>query len=213
LKAIGMLAAAPMLLCGAALALPISLVAGICHGAAQVDSSKPRDFTVGAAGVAGFSRTRKDLQDAEKGLREGLDEMGTKKLAPGEKPYDIPLMKTAKTLAIGAASAAVGGATGVVCALLSMGRQIGAGVAHAAADPTLHLPGKVLAGAGAVLGGVAQGASYGLAGAFNVLGRGVADTWKKDSLVEGGESALRRAADLVKAAVAPEATLTHEVAP
>ncbi len=209
-KVIGSLLAAPFLAAGVVLALPLSLVAGVIHGVGQVDSSQPRELTVGSAAVAGYDKTRKDWQSGEKSIEQSFDDMGNRKLAPGEKPFDIPLAKLGKTLVVGAASAAVGGAAAIVSAGLSAGRQIGVGLKNAVTESNLNVAGRAVAGAGAIVGGVVQGATYGLGSGLGVLHRGVVDTWEKDSSVDGASSALKRTADVLKAAVSPENTLTYE---
>lgn len=213
LKVIGSIAAAPALVAFAALAFPVSVVAGIVHGVREVDPSKPRELTVGAAGVQGYAKTRGHWVEAESDMHRSFENLGNEKLAPGEKPIDIPLIKTGKTIAVGAASAAVGGVTGVVCAAVSTGRQVAVGVAKAATDDSLNLPGRVVAGAGAVIGGVVQGVTFGAASALGTLGQGIHETWKKDSLVEGGRAAIERAAMSVKAAASPESLLQEAPAP
>ena len=207
LKVIGSIVAAPALVAVAALALPVSVVAGVAHGVHEVDSSKPREFTVGAAGVQGYAKTRGHWVEAEKDWQDGLARMGNEKLGPGEKPVDIPLIKTGKTLAVGAASAALGGVTGVVCATVSGVREVAVGVAKAATDDSLNLPGRALAAAGAVVGGITQGVAFGAASTIGTLGQGISQTWKNDSLVSGGRAAVRRAAQSVEAAASPESLL------
>lgn len=213
LKIIGSLVAAPVLAVAAAVSVPVSLVAGMAYGAGQVDSSKPREFTVGAAGAQGYAKTRAGWEKATQGLKEGFEELGNEKLAPGEKPFDIPLIKTAKTVAMGVVSAAVGGVAGAVCAVVGTGRQIAGGVAKAVTDKNLNLPGKVIAGAGAVIGGAVQGVTYGVASGVSILGKGLSETWKQDSVVQGGKAVLDHAARSIKAAAAPESTLLREVPP
>lgn len=207
LKIIGSLLLAPAVVLAAAVALPVSIGAGIYQGAKQVDSSKPREFTVGDAAVQGYQKTREGWQEATKSLKESLDDLGNEKLDPGEKPVDIPLIKTAKTLAVGVASVALGGVAGVMCAIVGTGRQIAGGVARAFTDENLNLPGRVLAAGGAVVGGVAQGVTYGAASALSVVGKGIAETWKEDSLAEGASAAFDRASRSVAAAASPGSLL------
>ena len=54
LKILGTLAAAPVIAAGAVVALPVCAVAGMVHGARSVDSSRPRELTLGQAAVQGF---------------------------------------------------------------------------------------------------------------------------------------------------------------
>lgn len=213
LKVIGSALLLPAAALAVAVALPISLGAGIFHGADQVDSSKPREFTVGAAGVQGYKKTRAGWEKATNALREGFQEMGSEKLKEGEKPVDIPIIKSAKTLAMGAAAIAVGGVAGAMCAIVSTGRQVATGIAHAFTDSTLNLPGKVLAAGGAVIGGVAQGATFGATSALSIAGKGIGETWKKDSIVEGARATMNRATQSVAAAASPESLLQPEAPP
>lgn len=210
LKVLGSAFLLPAAAVAVAVSAPVSLVAGMVYGAGQVDSSKPREFTVSAAGVAGYGKTRAGWEKAGKALQEGLADLGNEKLQPGEKPLDIPILKTAKTLAVGVASAAVGGIAGAVCAVVSAGRQIGAGVARAVTDPNLNLPGKAIAAAGAVVGGAVQGVTYGLATGVSVVGTGFSETWKQDSLVGGTKAVMGHAGRSIAAAAAPERTLLEE---
>ena len=213
LKIIGSLLLAPAVALAAAVALPVSVGVGIYKGAGAVDSDKPREFTVGAAAARGYNETREGLQSAATSVKKGLEEMGSEKLEPGKKPIDIPLIKTAKTLAVGVASVALGGVTGAVCAIIGSGRQIASGVARAVTDENLNLPGRVLAATGAVVGGVAQGVTYGAAGALTVVGKGLGETWKEDSLAEGAGAAFDRAASLVTAAASPSSLLQPQAPP
>lgn len=210
LKIIGSAFVLPVVGVVAAIAAPVSLVAGIVFGVGEVDSSKPREFTVGEAGVQGYGKTRTGWEKATASLKEGLQELGNENLAPGEKPFDIPLIKTVKTIAVGVAAAAVGGVAGAVCAVVSAGRQIGGGVVKAFADKNLNIPGKLIAAAGAVVGGAVQGATYGLASGVSILGKGFSETWKQDSIVGGGKAVLTHAAQSIAAAAAPETTLLQE---
>ncbi len=207
LKILGSLAAAPLVAAGAAVALPVCAVTGLFHGAQTVDRSAPRELTLGQAAVNGFEKTRQRFQDHTSEIRQDLAEFGSRKLEDGEKPIDIPLIKTAKTLAMGAAAAAVGGVTGVVCALVGTVRQVGVGLIRTLGDPNLNVPGKVLAGAGAVIGGTVQGLAFGTGSAVSILGKGLTETWKRDSIMQGTQAILRHAVESIKTAAAPETTL------
>ncbi len=213
LKILGTLAAAPLVAASAAIALPICAVAGLVHGARTVDRTAPRELTIGQAAVNGFQKTRQSFQETVSGLRDDFRDLGARKLEPGEKPIDIPLIKTAKTLAMGVAAAAVGGVTGAVCAVIGTARQVATGVAQALRDETLNLPGKMIAGTGAVLGGTIQGVAFGTGSAVSILGRGLSETWKQDSMVKGTQAILAHAVSSVKTAAAPERTLLQESAP
>ncbi len=213
LKILGTLAAAPVIAAGAVVALPVCAVAGMVHGARSVDSSQPRELTLGQAAVQGFEKTRSSLSHFVAETKDELREMGSRKLEPGQKPFDIPLIKTAKTLAMGAAAAAVGGVTGVVCAVVGSVRQVANGLGRALRDQNLNLPGKVIAGAGAVIGGAVQSVAFGAGSAVSILGQGVAETWKQDSMLRGGEAILKRAVASVQTAASPQAALLEEMKP
>ncbi|MBS2033476.1 hypothetical protein JST97_00700 [bacterium] len=210
LKIIGSVVAAPAMVAGGVLGLPISLFAGMYQGGDEVDSSKPRQFTIGAATKEGYTKTKAGWDSITKGALEAFEEMGTEKLAEGQKPVDIPIIKTAKTLAIGVTAAAVGGIAGAVSAVVSAGRQIGAGVAQSVTDSSLNLGGKLLGSAGAVVGGTVHGLTYGLGTFASVTGQGFSETWKKDSVIQGGSRVFSQAWTSVAASAAPQGTLLQE---
>ncbi len=213
LKILGTLVAAPVVAAGAVVALPVCAVAGMVHGARSVDSSQPRELTIGQAAVKGFEKTRSSFQDFVAETKQELKEMGSRKLEEGEKPFDIPLIKTAKTLAMGAAAAAVGGVTGMVCAVVGSVRQVASGLGRAIRDENLNLPGKMIAGTGAVIGGTIQGVAFGAGTAVSILGKGLSETWKQDSVVKGGQAVLAQAVASVKTAASPQSTLLQEQKP
>lgn len=210
LKIIGSVLALPVAGAATVLGLPVSLCVGLYQGADEVDSSKPRQFTIGAAAREGYNVTREGWAEMAKSARESFTEMGEAKLEPGEKPLDIPLIKTAKTLAVGVASAAVGGVAGVVSACVGSLRESLVGIGRALSDESLSLPGKVVASGAALIGGVVHGATYGVTTGLSVLGTGIGETWKRDSLIEGGREAFSNAYHSVAAAAAPKATLLQE---
>lgn len=210
LKILGSVVAAPLMLAGGVIGLPVSLIAGMYQGGDEVDSSKPRQFTIGAAAREGYTKTKEGWESLSKSAIESFEEMGAEKLAEGEKPIDIPLIKTGKTLAVGAAALAIGGIAGVVSALLSTVRQVGGGIASSFTDESLNLGGKLVGSVSAVLGGAVHGAVYGLGTALSVTGHGLAETWKKDSLVEGSKKFLGQAWNSVAASAAPRSTLLQE---
>jgi hypothetical protein len=210
LKILGSLVAAPLMLAGGVLGLPVSLISGMYQGGDEVDSSKPRQFTIAQATKEGYTKTKEGWESLSKRAVEAFEEMGSEKLAEGEKPFDIPIIKSVKTLAIGATAAAIGGVAGVVSAIVSGLGQAGKGIVTSFGDESLNLGGKVIGSAGAVLGGAVHGLTYGLGTAVSVTGHGFAETWKKDSLVEGGKKVLSQAWNSVAAAAAPRSTLLQE---
>lgn len=210
LKILGSVVAAPLMLAGGVLGLPVSLIAGMYQGGDEVESSKPRQFTIGSAAKEGYTKTKGGWESLTKSAIESFNDMGAEKLADGEKPVDIPIIKSVKTLAIGATAAAVGGIAGVVSMVVSAGRQIGAGVVDSLTDSSLNIGGKLLGTAGAVLGGAVHGVAYGLGTFASVTGQGFGETWKKDSVVQGGSRVFSQAWSSVAAAAAPQSTLLQE---
>lgn len=207
IKIIGSVVAAPVIAATAVLGLPVSAVAGLWQGASEVDSSKPRQFTIGAAAVEGYTETRKGWTGLAKGAVESFEEMGNEKLAEGEKPFDIPLIKTGKTVLAAAAGAAIGGVAGVVSAVLGTVREAGVGIYRSFADDSLHLGGKLLGSAAAIVGAPVHGAVYGVGTALSITGRAIGQTWKNDAMFRSLGQAVVSAKDSVSAAVAPESTL------
>ncbi len=210
LKIIGSVAAAPLMLAGAVIGLPVSLVAGMYQGGDEVQANKPRQFTIGAAAQEGYTKTKGGWESLSKSAIESFTDMGNEKLAAGEKPVDIPIIKSVKALAIGVTAAAVGGIAGVVSMVVSAGRQIGAGVVDSLTDSSLGLGGKLLGTAGAVVGGAVHGVVYGAGTFASVTGQGFSETWKKDSVAQGGSKVFRQAWSSVAASAAPHSTLLQE---
>lgn len=210
LKIIGSVVAAPLMLAGAVIGLPVSLVAGMYQGGDEVESSKPRQFTIGAATREGYTKTKGGWESLSKSAIESFNDMGNEKLAAGEKPLDIPIIKSVKALAMGVTAAAVGGIAGAVSLVVSAGRQIGAGVVDSLTDSSLGLGGKLLGTAGAVVGGAVHGVVYGAGTFVSVAGQGFSETWKKDSVVQGGSKVFHQAWSSVAASAAPQATLLQE---
>ncbi len=213
IKILGTVAAAPLLLAGAVVGLPVSLVSGIWNGVSEVDPSTPRQFTIGSAAQAGFVDTNNGWRGLTDGLVEDWKSLGEAKLSPGQKPLDIPIIKTVKTLLVGAAGAAVGGVTGVAAAALSGLREAGVGIVESVTDKNLGLLGKAHAAVGSVVGGVVHGATFGVGTAFGSLFVGLGETWRQDSLFGGLGSVLKHAKNTVFTAVAPETAAFNEVEP
>lgn len=210
LKILGSLVAAPLMVAGAVVGLPVSLISGMYQGGDEVDSSQPRQFTIGAATKEGYTKTKEGWEKLSQGAIEAFEEMGTEKLEPGEKPLDIPIIKSVKTLAVGATAAAIGGIAGVVSALVSGLRESGAGIANSFMDESLGLGGKLVGGLGAVIGGAVHGVTYGVGTTLSITGRGFSKTWKEDSILEGGKDVLNQAWNSLAASAAPRTTLLQE---
>lgn len=210
LKVIGTVAAAPLVLVGAAVGLPVSLISGLWNGLGEVDPEKPREFTIGAAAKAGFQDTRAGWTRFTEGVQETMNELGNEKLGEGEKPFDIPIIKTGKALAVGAAALAVGGAAGVVAAVLGAARESVVGAARSLTDDNLSIPARLFAAVGSVAGGVCHGAAYGFLTATGTTFSSIGTTWREDSLVEGAKNIVHRAASSVVGAVAPQSSMFQE---
>ena len=210
LKIIGSVLALPVAGAATVLGLPVSLCVGMYQGADEVDSSKPRQFTIGQAAGEAYKVTREGWTDMAKSAIESFTEMGEAKLEPGEKPLDIPLIKTAKTLAVGAASVAIGGVAGVVSACVGTVRESLVGIGRALTDESLSIPAKVLASGAAVVGGAVHGVTYGLTTGLSVVGTGFKETWTKDSILQGSQKVVSNAYHSVAAAAAPGSTLLQE---
>jgi len=210
LKTIALVAAAPLTLAGAALTLPFALCAGIYHGDSQVDNSKPRELTIGAAASAGYTKTSNTLEKAFNGCIEGLEELGNDKLSEGEKPLDIPLFKTLKSVAVGAAGAVVGAAAGVVAAVVAGASDTIMGIANSFGDERLGVGGKLLGAGAAVLGGAVHGVVYGAGTAVGTFGRGIAKTWNDDAFFGGVGKVFTEAGTSIAAGLMPERMLLQE---
>jgi hypothetical protein len=207
---LGCLAAAPVVLGATAIGLPVSMIAGMVKGAGQVDSSKPRDFCISQAGSTAYSKVSEGWKNtAESCIRE-LNDFGAEKLEPGQKAFDIPIMATVKTVAMGAAGLAIGGIVGAVTAVASSVRESVSGVVHSFQDETLNIGGKFVAATGAAIGGVVQGVTYGIGSAVTIAAGAVSSTWKNDSLVSGGKTIAEKSKNCIGAAFSPKATLTEE---
>ncbi len=210
LKTVAFVAAAPLVLAGGALALPFALCAGIFHGDSAVDSSQPRQFTIGQAASDGYTKTSATLEKAFNGCIESLEELGNDKLGENEKPLDIPFFKTVKSVAVGAAGAAIGAAAGLVSAVVSTLSEAVNGIANAVSDERLGLGGKALAAGTAVLSAPVHGAIYGIGTAASTFGRGIAKTWNDDALFGGLGKVFTEAGTGIAAGLLPETMLLQE---
>lgn len=207
---LGCLAAAPIVFGATAIGLPVSMVVGGFKGASQVDSSKPRDFCTSQAGSAAYGKVSEGWKNTAESCVKGLEEFGAEKLQPGQKAFDIPIMATVKTVAMGAAGLAIGGIVGVVTAVASSVRESVGGIVSSFQDDTLNVAGKFVAATGAAIGGVVQGVTYGVGSAVTIAAGAVSSTWKNDSLVSGGKTIAEKSKNCIGAAFSPKATLTEE---
>lgn len=209
LKTLALVAAVPVAGVATALAAPVSLLAGVWQGAGEVDSSVPRQFTIGEAGKEAYTEVRGGIRSVTNGIKEEMTELGNYKLAPGEKAIDIPLIKAGKTLIMGAIGAAVGGIAGVVSAVAATATEAGKGVVGAFSDGELHFGKKVFAAGTSLLSAPVQGAVYGVRTGLATFGNAMGTTWDKDSVVAGAKGIINDAKIGVAASVAPHSILTE----
>lgn len=196
-----------------AIAAPVSLLWGIYEGTSPVDNSVPRQFTVKEGIEHSYSKVGGAMDRVGRELRQELREFGNYKLKPGEKPIEIPLVRAAKTALMGAVGAVVGGAVGVLTAVTSAATETARGVASAWTDSRLNLGEKVLANATSTVGGVVHGLSYGLSSGLSTFAHAIGDTYRDDSMIEGGKKLFKNAASALLVSVAPRATLLEEQKP
>ena len=208
---IGYLVAAPTIVAATLLGLPASLFSGLVEGVKVVDSSHPREFTIGEASKAGYQDTSKDWNSYDNSVKEAFESMGNQKLAPGEKPFDIPLTKVGKSVAVGAAAAAIGGVAGVAGAAAMFGRESATGIASAFTHEDMSFGARLTVPVGAVLGAAGTSAVYGVSTAVYTVANGIHETWSNDSLVAGAKEVINDGARTIAVAIAPETALLHEV--
>lgn len=209
LKTLALVAAVPVMAVGGAVALPVSLLAGVWQGAGEVDNSIPRQFTVTQASKEAYTEVKNGLNSVGKGIQEEMQELGEYKLKPGEKAIDIPLIKAGKTLIMGAIGAAVGGIAGAVSAVAATAAEGAKGIAGAFTNSKLNIAEKFVAAGASVIAAPIHGTVYGLRTGLATLGNTIGQTWDKDSVVEGAKSIIKDAKDGVAASVAPRTVLTQ----
>lgn len=209
LKTLALVSAVPVMAVGGALALPVSLLAGVWQGAGEVDSSIPRQFTVTQASKEAYTEVKGGLNSVGKGIQEEMQELGEYKLKPGEKPIDIPLIKAGKTLIMGAIGAAVGGVAGAVSALAATATEGAKGIGQAFTDDRLNFGEKLFAAGASVVSAPLHGAMYGLRTGLATVGNALGTTWDKDSVIEGAKGIYNDAKTGVAASIAPETVLTQ----
>ena len=209
LKTLALVSAVPVMTIGGAIAAPISLLAGVWQGAGEVDSSKPRQFTVGQAAGEAYKEVKNGLNSVAKGIQEEMQELGNYKLEPGEKPIDIPLIKAGKTLLMGAIGAAVGGIAGLVSAVAATATEGAKGITQAFTDEKLNIAEKFVAAGVSAVSAPIHGGLYGLRTGLATLGNSMGKTWDKDSVVAGAKSIINDAKVGVAASVAPRTVLTQ----
>ncbi len=210
LKTLGIAASIPVTLAGGLIAAPVSLIGGMFRGGGQVDHSQPRQFTIDVATTHSYNKTSDSLKNISKDFRAEMKELGEYKLAEGEKPIDIPLFKTAKTLAVGAVAGVIGGAAGLVSAVGAFATEAGKGVANAFTDKDLHVGKKLFAATTSVAGAAVHGTSYGVRTGLATFGNAISTTWDKDSLFQGLGSIGSDVKNGVAASVAPRSVLLEE---
>lgn len=180
LKTIGTVAALPL----AALSIPGAALYGAVNGVMMVvhhrrDSESPLTSDTSAA-VGREMTTREPGGQAPTmtgKLVENLEELGSRKLEAGAKPFDVPLLSPAFALVGGAVSGVVAGAVGLVAGLA-------AGAITGAKDVAQAFTGKDL-GIGARVGKVVASPLNLVAGPVlawksvkEAVPRGLSDGWK-----------------------------------
>lgn len=210
IKTLGMVAAAPLIAAVGLIALPVAAGMGLFQGVGEVDNKIPRQFTVSQATKEAYTEVGNSLSEFGKETRESLAEFGNEKLEPGEKPFDIPLFKLAKTVVMGAAGAAIGGIAGLVSGAASMVTESAKGVVKSMTASELNIGEKVFSAGTSVLSGAAHGVSFGVRTALGTFANSVGTTWDKDSLVEGAKGIYNDAKGGISASVAPHTVLLEE---
>ena len=134
LKVLGTLAALP----GAALSIAAAPFYGAFKGgnlamqASQAtENVLPKDAAAEYTNIR-FNGDTEDSKSMSSRFQESLEELGAKKLQPGEKPYDIPILSPVFSLVGGAVSAGISGVVGLVAGaaagLLTTGKEIAGGL-------------------------------------------------------------------------------------
>lgn len=208
LKTLGTLAAIP----AAALSIPAAPLYGAFHGMSMVRHARhERDTPLvpdTSASVAREMTAPKEDGEARTmtgKLVKGLEEMGSAKLEPGEKPHDVPLLSPVFALVAGTVSGVVAGSVGLVAgvvagaitgakdvrdAFTAEGLGAGARVGKVVASPLNLVAGPVLAWKSlkeAVPRGLVDGWNHGLVKplvdttriAANLGGGVIKEAWEK----------------------------------
>ncbi len=210
LKTVAATAGVAASLVGGVIAAPVSLIWGAVEGTGPIDHKVPRQFTVGEGAKEAYSDVKGGLTKFGSGIREELEELGNYKLKEGERPIEIPLIRAAKTIVMGAVGAVVGGVVGLATAAAATVTETAKGIGAAFTDDRLNIGEKVFSGAASVIGGAAHGVSYGVRSGLATFGNTVATTWDKDSVGLGGKTLFMEAGVSLAASVAPRATLLEE---
>lgn len=202
---------------GAVLALPVSIGMGAWQGAGEVKTDPPRQLNVGAAAKEGYKEVGESLTEFTEEIREDMREFGKYKLEPGEKPIEIPLIKTGATILAGVAGAVVGTAGAVVSGVAGAGSEFARGVGGAVTNKELNVGEKVMTLLPNAVGAVSHGAVYGLRTGLSTLGHAIENTWGDESTYGEMGAGLKGIWDDTKfgigAAVAPQTVLLEEVKP
>lgn len=202
---------------GGVLALPVSFVMGAWQGAGEVETNPPRQFNVGEAIKESYTEVGGGLKEFAADIAEDMKEFGEYKLKPGEKPVEIPLIRTGKTLVNGAIGLAVGAGGAVVSGVAGAGSEFARGVGGAFTNDELNVGEKVVSVLPNAIGAVSHGAIYGLRTGLATFGHAVANTWGDESTFgEFGDGVKGMWEDTkfgVAAAVAPQTVLLEEVKP
>lgn len=134
LKFLGTLAAVP----GAALSIVAAPFYGAFKGANVADDANQATQDVLPKDAAPeftnriFNGDSEDSRSLSSRFQESLEELGAKKLEPGAKPFDVPILSPVFSLVGGVVSAGISGVVGLVAGaaagLLTTGKEIVGGV-------------------------------------------------------------------------------------
>lgn len=173
---------------GGALHLPIALAMGYQDGVDAARATSWGDPTVGKAAQSAYQHRTENLKDIGDRIVGGLNEFGDIKLAPGEKPVELPLIRTAKTLLMGVAGTTIGGVAGAVTALTATASSAIDRIGKTLGDSRVSVPKKIILSAGDLAMATVDGVKHGLRTGATVAGNATSKTWTNDSVTEGASS-------------------------
>jgi len=134
---------------------------------------------------------------------QGLEELGDKKLADGEKPKDVPLLSPIFSIAGGVASGALSGVAGLVIGLVAGTLTCGKEMIHSVTDKDKSFGARVGQFVAAPLNVVAMPLALGWNGLKEAAPRGFVDGWKHGPIkpvVDTGKAVAGLAVSVVKEA-------------
>ena len=134
---------------------------------------------------------------------QGLEELGDKKLADGEKPKDVPLLSPVFSIAGGVASGALSGVAGLVIGLVAGTLTCGKEMLHSVTDKDKSFGARVGQFVAAPLNVVAMPLALGWNGLKEAAPRGFVDGWKHGPfkpVIDTGKAVAGLAVSVVKEA-------------